>query len=86
MQLGPTNRTVFQNAWVVSDLESACMKWVNQMGIGPFFVSNYFHQARMGSLPSQFTAAAAISANRVSMAACRVTSSSMQPINARVSK
>tara|TARA_B100000470_G_scaffold176787_1_gene141042 strand:- start:48 stop:569 length:522 start_codon:yes stop_codon:yes gene_type:complete len=41
MQLGPTNRTVFQNAWVVSDLESACMKWVNQMGIGPFFVSNY---------------------------------------------
>ncbi len=37
----PTDRTVFQNAWVVDDLEAACMKWVDQMGVGPFFVSEY---------------------------------------------
>ena len=33
----PTDRTVFQNAWVVDDVETACMKWVNEMGVGPFF-------------------------------------------------
>ncbi len=37
----PTDRTVFQNAWVVDDLESACMKWVREMGVGPFFVTEY---------------------------------------------
>jgi len=37
----PTDRTIFQNAWVVDDLQSACMQWVNEMGIGPFFVSEY---------------------------------------------
>ena len=37
----PTDRTVFQNAWVVDDLEAACMKWVREMGIGPFFISDY---------------------------------------------
>ena len=37
----PTDRTVFQNAWVVEDIESACMKWVNEMGVGPFFLNNY---------------------------------------------
>lgn len=34
----PTDRTVFQNAWVVPDLEAAIDRWVDQMGIGPFFV------------------------------------------------
>lgn len=37
----PTDRTVFQNAWVVDDVEQACLKWVSEMGIGPFFVSEY---------------------------------------------
>lgn len=37
----PTDRTVFQNAWVVDDVEAACMKWVNEMGVGPFFVNEY---------------------------------------------
>ncbi|EED34720.1 conserved hypothetical protein [Luminiphilus syltensis NOR5-1B] len=37
----PTDRTVFQNAWVVDDLEAACMKWVNELGVGPFFITEY---------------------------------------------
>ena len=40
----PTDRTVFQNAWVVDDVEAACMKWVNEMGVGPFFVTEYTNQ------------------------------------------
>ena len=36
----PTDRTVFQNAWVVDDVEATCMKWVREMGVGPFFVSD----------------------------------------------
>ena len=37
----PTDRTVFQNAWVVPDVEQACMQWVEQMGVGPFFLTEY---------------------------------------------
>ena len=37
----PTDRTVFQNAWVVDDVEAACFKWVDEMGVGPFFVTEY---------------------------------------------
>ena len=37
----PTDITVFQNAWVVDDIEQACLKWVSEMGIGPFFVTEY---------------------------------------------
>lgn len=37
----PTDRTIFQNAWVVPNVEEACMKWVNDLGVGPFFVSDY---------------------------------------------
>ena len=37
----PTDRTVFQNAWVVDDVEAACMKWVNEMGVGPFYIAEY---------------------------------------------
>ena len=40
----PTDRTVFQNAWVVDDVEKACWKWVNEMGVGPFFISEYKDQ------------------------------------------
>ena len=40
----PTDRTVFQNAWVVDDVEAACMKWVNEMGVGPFFLTDYTTQ------------------------------------------
>ncbi len=34
----PTDRTVFQNAWVVPDLEAAVDRWVTELGVGPFFV------------------------------------------------
>jgi len=37
----PTDRTVFQNAWVVNHIETACMKWVTEMGVGPFFLNEY---------------------------------------------
>ena len=37
----PTDRTVFQNAWVVPDVELACMQWVKEMGVGPFFLTEY---------------------------------------------
>ena len=37
----PTDRTIFQNAWVVDDAEATCRKWVEQMGVGPFFVTEY---------------------------------------------
>ena len=37
----PTDRTVFQNAWVVDDVEAQCMRWVREMGVGPFFVTEY---------------------------------------------
>jgi hypothetical protein len=37
----PTDRTIFQNAWVVEDVEAASMKWVNELGVGPFFMSEY---------------------------------------------
>ena len=40
----PTDRTVFQNAWVVDDVETTCMKWVNEMGVGPFFITEYTDQ------------------------------------------
>ena len=40
----PTDRTVFQNAWVVDNVEAACMKWVTEMGVGPFFITEYTNQ------------------------------------------
>ena len=36
-----TNRKMFQNAWVVDDLETACEQWAFEFGVGPFFVSEY---------------------------------------------
>jgi hypothetical protein len=40
----PTDRTVFQNAWVVDDLDAAMKKWVDEMGVGPFFVTEHGSQ------------------------------------------
>ncbi len=37
----PTDRTIFQNAWVVDDVEQACLRWVREMGVGPFFVTEH---------------------------------------------
>ena len=35
----PSERKIFQNAWVVDDLFAACMRWVKFYGVGPFYVS-----------------------------------------------
>ncbi|RMF11193.1 MAG: hypothetical protein D6763_03870 [Alphaproteobacteria bacterium] len=37
----PTDRTVFQNAWVVPDLEVAMRRWIDVCNIGPFFVLDH---------------------------------------------
>ncbi len=37
----PTDRTMFQNAWVVDDLESEMRRWVDKLGVGPFFVAEH---------------------------------------------
>lgn len=37
----PTDRTIFQNAWVVADLEAAVEQWVNLMKVGPFFMMDH---------------------------------------------
>ncbi len=37
----PTDHTVFQNAWVVDDIEAAAMDWVETFNIGPFFLAEY---------------------------------------------
>ena len=37
----PTDRTIFQNAWVVDDVEAAATRWATELGVGPFFVTDY---------------------------------------------
>ena len=37
----PTDRTVFQNAWVVDDVEATAHRWATELGVGPFFVTEY---------------------------------------------
>ena len=37
----PTDRTIFQNAWVVDDVEAAAHRWASQLGVGPFYVTEY---------------------------------------------
>lgn len=32
---------IWQNAWVVPDVEEAAMHWVRDFGVGPFFVARY---------------------------------------------
>ncbi len=34
----PTDRNVFQNAWVVNDLDVAMRRWIDVYGVGPFYV------------------------------------------------
>ena len=47
----------FQNAWVVDDLEAACTTWVKQLGVGPFFITDYapgaFHSVTYLGAPSE---------------------------------
>jgi hypothetical protein len=36
---------IFQNAWVVDDLEAAMQKWLTTFGVGPFFVAEHIKVA-----------------------------------------
>lgn len=52
----PTSRNMFQNAWVVDDLDAAMQKWVREMGVGPFFVAEHgrtFKEIRYRGEPSE---------------------------------
>lgn len=60
----PTDRTVFQNAWVVDDVEAACKKWINELGVGPFFITEYgpqFQDLTYRGQPSSLAMKVAIS-------------------------
>ncbi len=37
-------RPIFQYAWVVSDLDAACRRWIDLFGAGPFFTARH-HKA-----------------------------------------
>ncbi|MGI9623437.1 MAG: VOC family protein [Acidimicrobiales bacterium] len=37
----PTDRTIFQNAWVVDDAEATAMRWVDEFGVGPFYFAEH---------------------------------------------
>lgn len=37
----PSDRKVFQNAWVVPNLETAARQWIDTFGIGPFFILDH---------------------------------------------
>ena len=39
--MAPSRREVTQNAWVVTDLETAAKAWSETLGIGPFFMGSY---------------------------------------------
>lgn len=41
IESNPLRRGVFQNAWVVDNLESAIDQWATTLGVGPFFVTEY---------------------------------------------
>lgn len=37
----PTDHTVFQNSWVVDDIEATAQSWVDTFNLGPFFIAEY---------------------------------------------
>ncbi len=39
--MNPTNNSIFQKAWVVSNLEQAITDWSAAFNIGPFYVAEY---------------------------------------------
>ncbi len=38
MPIPSERRRIMQCAWVVEDIETACMNWVETMGVGPFYI------------------------------------------------
>lgn len=59
------NRAIFQNAWIVDDLEAACQTWTQQLGVGPFFINQYeletFDRVTYYGAPSDISMRIAIS-------------------------
>lgn len=62
----PTDRTVFQNAWVVTDLEAAIQRWTEVMKVGPFFMLDHSddivdvrHRGQTGSMSMKLALAQA---------------------------
>lgn len=53
-----------QNAWVVTDIESAARSWSRTLGIGPFFIGHYdkavFEGLRYRGAPGELTMRTAI--------------------------
>jgi hypothetical protein len=41
MRKNPLQRSIFQNAWVVNDIEAACHSWVSNFGVGPFYIYQF---------------------------------------------
>lgn len=37
----PSDQQIWQNSWVVPDVEAAAMQWVRNFGVGPFFITQY---------------------------------------------
>ena len=53
----PLQRRIFQNAWVVDDIEAACHRLVSNFGIGPFYIyqfGNTFKDVLYRGEPGEF--------------------------------
>ena len=62
----PLRRAFFQNAWVVEDVEVACRRWAKELGVGPFFISEYrgvFDQVRYRGEPGELDMIVALAQN-----------------------
>jgi hypothetical protein len=51
----PTDRTVFQNAWVVDDVYKACQHWIDFYGVGPFYMMEHLdlHNLKYRGAPAE---------------------------------
>ncbi|MEZ5498019.1 MAG: VOC family protein [Steroidobacteraceae bacterium] len=60
----PTDRVIFQHAWVVNDIEAAATRWARSFGVGPFFVAHYraeqFRDSNYRGQPGQLNMRTAI--------------------------
>ncbi|MDE0842079.1 MAG: VOC family protein [Porticoccaceae bacterium] len=57
MRTNPLQRSIFQNAWVVDDIEAACHSWVKNFAVGPFYIyqfGNSFKDVIYRGAPGQF--------------------------------
>ncbi len=65
-QTNPLHRQFFQNAWVVDDVEASIHRWSTELGIGPFFVTEYrnlFSDVRYHGQPAELEMIVALAQN-----------------------